>query len=52
LEFVCSRENKAKQLQQVIHAFEIEAKMIRRKKYFVVYLKESEAIVDLLNIHL
>jgi len=50
LEFVCNRENKAKQLQQVIHNFAIDAKMIRRKKYYVVYLKESEAIVDLLNI--
>lgn len=50
LEFVCTREDKARQLQGVIHGFGIEAKIIARKKYFVVYLKESEAIVDLLNV--
>ena len=30
--------------------FEIEAKIVRRKKYFVVYLKEGAGIVDLLNV--
>ena len=50
LEFVCGREDEARQLQDVIHGFGIEAKMIQRKKYYVVYLKESEAIVDLLNV--
>lgn len=50
LEFVCTREDKARQLQSVIHGFGIEAKIIRRKRYHVVYLKESEAIVDLLNV--
>ena len=50
LEFVCSSEEKARQLQEVIHIFEIEAKVILRKKYHVVYIKESEAIVDLLNV--
>ena len=40
----------AKQLQEVMAAFSIMAKVIRRKKYFVVYLKESEEIVDLLNV--
>ena len=50
LEFVCSREDMAKQLQEVMAAFSIMAKVIRRKKYFVVYLKESEEIVDLLNV--
>ena len=50
LEFVCAVKEKAKQLQQVIHEFDIEAKVIQRKKYYVVYLKESEAIVDLLNV--
>ena len=50
LEFVCSSEEKAVQLQEVIHGFGIEAKVILRKKYYVVYIKESEAIVDLLNV--
>ncbi len=50
LEFVTANERKAKQLQEVIQSFGIDAKTILRKKYHVVYMKESEAIVDLLNI--
>ncbi|MCH5344584.1 MAG: DNA-binding protein WhiA [Acetatifactor sp.] len=50
LEFVCTDEEKARQLQGVIQGFGIEAKIILRKKYYVVYLKEGESIVDLLNI--
>lgn len=50
LEFDCSDEAKAKQLQQVIAGFGIETKIIHRKKYYVVYLKEGSAIVDLLNV--
>ncbi len=50
LEFVTANEKKAKQLQEVIQSFGMEAKTILRKKYHVVYMKESEAIVDLLNI--
>lgn len=50
LEFVTANEKKAKQLQEMIQSFGIEAKTILRKKYHVVYMKESEAIVDVLNI--
>ena len=50
LEFVCTEEAKAKQLQEVIAFFDIESKIILRKKYYVVYLKEGSAIVDLLNV--
>ncbi len=50
LEFVCADEDKARQLQSVIQGFDIEAKVILRRKYYVVYLKEGESIVDLLNI--
>lgn len=50
LEFVCTREDKAKQLQDVMQEFDIEAKIVLRKKYYVVYLKEGEGIVDLLNV--
>ena len=50
LEFDCSDEAKAKQLQEVIRYFGIESKIILRKKYYVVYLKEGAAIVDLLNV--
>ncbi|MDR2043170.1 MAG: DNA-binding protein WhiA [Clostridium sp.] len=50
LEFVCTTEEKARQLQGVIQGFEIEAKIVARKKYHVVYLKEGAGIVDLLNV--
>ena len=50
LEFVCTNEDKAKQLQTVMQGFDIEAKIVPRKKYYVVYLKEGAGIVDLLNV--
>lgn len=50
LEFVTSNERKAKQLQEVIQSFDVDAKMTLRKKYYVLYVKEGESIVDLLNI--
>lgn len=50
MEFVCTDEDKAEQLRKVIQGFEIDAKIVMRKKYYVVYLKEGAAIVDLLNI--
>ncbi len=50
LEFVCDYEPQAKQIQAAIHSFDIEAKVVRRKKYYVVYLKEGAGIVDLLNV--
>lgn len=50
LEFVCENEIHALQIQQAICSFDIEAKIVRRKKYHVVYLKEGAGIVDLLNV--
>lgn len=50
LEFVCADEEQAKQLQEVIATFDIEARIILRKKYYVVYIKEGAGIVDLLNV--
>ena len=50
LEFVCEHEAWALQIQQEIASFQIEAKIIKRKKYYVVYLKEGTSIVDLLNV--
>lgn len=50
LEFACTDEEKAKQLQEVMGFFDIESKIIFRKKYYVVYLKEGAYIVDLLNV--
>lgn len=49
-EIVCGTEKEAVNLQGLISQFEIEAKIVNRKKYFVVYLKEGTAIVDMLNV--
>ena len=50
LEFACADQAKAEQIQEIIRLFDIESKIIPRKKYYVVYLKEGAQIVDLLNI--
>lgn len=49
-EIVCDTEEKAQQLREMIASFSIGAKIIRRKKNYVVYVKESSQIVDLLNV--
>ena len=49
-EVVCRTMEQAKQLQDVINSFEMEAKIVERKKHFVVYLKEGSQIVDILNV--
>lgn len=50
LEFVCPDDGKAEQLRSVMQGFGLDAKIVLRKKYHVVYLKEGSCIVDLLNI--
>ena len=50
LEIVCSTMPKAIQLQEIIRSFDIEAKIVLRKKYYVVYIKEGAQIVDILNV--
>lgn len=50
LEIVCAAVHKAHQLQEIINSFGMEAKIVQRKKYFVVYLKEGSQIVDILNV--
>ncbi|MBQ4530294.1 MAG: DNA-binding protein WhiA [Lachnospiraceae bacterium] len=49
-EIVCSSEEKAEQIKQIIRSFDIDAKIVNRKKYFVVYIKEGSQIVDILNV--
>ena len=49
-EIVCREIAQAKQLQDAINSFEMEAKIVERKKHQVVYLKEGAQIVDMLNI--
>lgn len=49
-EMVCATRAKAEQLCSIIKFFEIDAKIVERKKHFVVYIKEGESIVDMLNV--
>lgn len=49
-EIVCNREDRAEQLRDIMNSFGMEAKIVSRKKSYVVYLKEGEQIVDILNI--
>ena len=49
-EIVCRTLEQAEQLQEVINSFDVEAKIVARKKYQVVYLKEGSQIVDILNV--
>ena len=50
LELVCGLQAQAEQLLKILHDFSLDAKMIIRKKYHVVYMKEGENIADFLNI--
>lgn len=50
LEFVCNDWGYSQQLRDLINLFDMEAKIVERKEHFVVYLKDGEQIVDLLNI--
>lgn len=49
-EIVCQSEDKAEQLRQLMSQFDIEGKVILRKRYYVLYLKEGTQIVDMLNV--
>ena len=49
-EIVCQDEAKAENLRDIIHTFQIDAKIVLRKKSYVVYVKEGAQIVDMLAI--
>lgn len=49
-EIVCEKIQVAKQVQEQLRCFELDAKIVSRKNHEVVYLKEGSQIVDALNI--
>ena len=49
-EIVCAVKDKAKQLQDIMATFGLDARIVARKKYFVVYIKEGNQIADILNV--
>ncbi len=49
-EIACLTQEKADRIREVIAAFDIEARIVARKKYYVVYVKDGSRISDLLNV--
>ena len=49
-EIVCRTPEQAERLQELMKEFETEPKVVERKNYYVVYLKEGSQIVDMLNV--
>lgn len=49
-EIVCDTKSKALQLRDMINCFELESKVVPRKKNYVVYIKEGTQIVEILNV--
>ena len=49
-EIVCNTQGEAEYLRNLISAFELDGKIVARKRNYVVYLKEGSQIVDILNV--
>ncbi len=49
-EISCNSDGKSIQLIKLLEYFQIDAKVVARKGKFVVYIKEGEGIVDVLNV--
>ena len=50
LEFVTHSEEYAVDLSKLINSYGLNSKVIQRKNSYIIYIKEGEQIVDLLNI--
>ncbi len=50
LEFVCMDKAMGEMLKELLYDFDIETKMVARKKYYVVYVKDADTIQDILNV--
>ncbi len=50
VEFINSRQKHCRDLEALMNEYELGAKSIKRKELYINYLKDSEKIVDLLNI--
>lgn len=50
MEFVTNNQEHSLDLSNIINSFGLNSKIVLRKENYVVYLKEGEQIVDLLNI--
>ena len=50
MEFVNQSRDMAEDMREIINSFGMDSKIVERKGHSIVYLKEGEQIVDLLNI--
>lgn len=50
MEIVSDNIGRAEFIQEIIHGFGISSRMIQRKKYSVVYIKDGEMIVEMLGL--
>lgn len=50
LEFVTNYEEHGEDLSNIINSFGLNSKIVKRKENYIVYIKEGEQIVDVLNI--
>ena len=50
MEIVCDNRGRAEFIQEIIQGFGISSRIIQRKKYSVVYLKDGEMIVEMLGL--
>ena len=49
-EIVCTAKEKARQLQELLASYDVDAKVVLRKRHYVVYIKEGSQIVELLGL--
>ena len=49
-EIVCTAPEKARQLQELLASYDVDAKVVLRKRRYVVYIKEGSQIVELLGL--
>ena len=49
-EIVCDLEEQAEYLRELMLGFDLDGKVVQRKKHYIVYLKEGSQIVDILNV--
>lgn len=50
LEIVCPLEERADEIRDLIRYFDLDAKIVKRKSNYIVYMKEGAQIVDFLNV--
>ncbi len=49
-EIVCPKKDLAEELARIINAFDLDSKVTNRKNSYIVYIKESSQIVEILNV--